>query len=233
MLGSRLAFVFIVHELFEIKTENSITIDGQKLWVRTNSPDLKVVNRTLFDSEFKAIELTNPQVIIDIGAYIGTSAIYFARKFPDASVYAIEPENENFDLLQKNTANFRSVKLFKGAIWGKQEQRALLNRSTGPWGYTISETFNETHATSQMIDCIQLSDFMTMHQIEWIDLLKIDAEGSEKSIFQNAELWIDKVTVISVELHDRIVEGCTTAFNEATQNFSRFEQKGEKMTAYK
>ena len=97
----------------------------------------------------------------------------------------------------------------------------------------ISETFNETHATSQMIDCIQLSDFMTMHQIEWIDLLKIDAEGSEKSIFQNAELWIDKVTVISVELHDRIVEGCTAAFNDATQNFSRFEQQGEKVTAYK
>ena len=227
MLGSRLAFVFIVYELFEIKKEKSITIDGQKLWVRTSSPDLKVVNRSLFDSEFKALELTNPKVIIDIGAYIGTSAIYFARKFPDATVYAIEPEDENFDLLQKNTANFQSIKLFKGAIWGKQEQRALMNRSTGPWGYTISDTFNETLPTSQMIDCIRLSDFMTMHQIDWIDLLKMDAEGSEKSIFQNAQFWIDKVAVISVELHDRIVEGCTAAFNEATQDFSRFEQQGE------
>ncbi len=233
MLGARRAFDFIYYDIFGIRKEKKIIVGGQKLWVRTNSPDLKVVSRTLFDSEFKTLKLTNPRVIIDIGAYIGTSAIYFATKFPEATIYAIEPEAENFELLEKNTTNFESIKLFKGAIWGRDERRELMNRATGPWGYTVSNTTNTTKATAQFIDCISLTHFMADNQIEKIDLLKIDAEGSEKSIFLNSHDWIGNVQVITVELHDSIVEGCTAAFDKATRNFSRFEKQGEKVTAYK
>ena len=70
--------------------------------MRTNSPDLKVAIRTLFKSEFENIELSNVSFIIDAGAYIGSSAIFFAEKFPNATIVAVEPEIGNYAMLLKN-----------------------------------------------------------------------------------------------------------------------------------
>ena len=45
-------------------------------YIRTNCPDLKVTLRTLFNSEYDNINLENPLIIIDAGAYIGTLAFF-------------------------------------------------------------------------------------------------------------------------------------------------------------
>ena len=47
--------------------------------------------------------------------------------------------------------------------------------------------------------------------------IKIDIEGSEKEIFSDpqAKEWIQKSKIISCELHDRMVEGCSDAFHDA------------------
>ena len=69
--------------------------------------------------------------------------------------------------------------------------------------------------------------------IESIDLLKMDIEGGEKDVLENAQGWIDCVDTITVELHDRICMGCDRAFYLATKDFVRFEKQGEKVTAYR
>jgi len=48
------------------------------------------------------------------------------------------------------------------------------------------------------------------------DLLKVDIEGSEKSMFEHCDAWIDRVRMIVVELHDRFMPGCQSAFESAT-----------------
>src|SRR4051812_16185801 len=42
-------------------------------------------------------------LIIDAGANIGASAVYFGCTFPAAHIVAIEPARSNFELLQANT----------------------------------------------------------------------------------------------------------------------------------
>lgn len=42
-----------------------------------------------------------------------------------------------------------------------------------------------------------------------IDILKIDIEGSEYEVFdENAEKWISNVSLLLIELHDRIKPWC-------------------------
>jgi len=67
--------------------------------------------------------------------------------------------------------------------------------------------------------------------INMIDLLKVDIEGSEKEVFQHHKTWIGSVDTIAIELHDRIKEGCSAAFNIATRSFT-FDRKNA-MTVFK
>jgi hypothetical protein len=74
---------------------------------------------------------------------------------------------------------------------------------------------------------------MKEHDIDSIDLLKMDIEGEEKDVLEKSSGWIDRVDVLCAELHDRICMGCDRAFCLATKDFRTFERHGEKITAYR
>ncbi len=226
-------YLCLFDKLIGRETIRMLTIDGTRIYVRTNTPDLKVAISCLHLKEYDGIRCMNPEVIIDAGANIGMSTLFFAQKFPQAQILAIEPEASNFDLLQRNTADYPNITTIKAALWGVGEQRPILDRHTGHWGYTVSETANRTEVTGQQIRCLTVADLMDQYQIKKIDLFKIDIEGAEKNVFENAGPWIERVDILAVELHDKICMGCDRAFYLSTQNFQIFEKHGDKVTAYR
>lgn len=211
----------------------NVIIKGTQVYVRTNTPDLAVAISSLHDEEYGHLRLPQPKIIIDAGANIGTSSVYFAQQFPNARIFAVEPEASNFQLLRKNVAQYPNVVAVQAAFWGAIGTRKIQNRFTGHWGYTVAETTNRTQETGQEINCVTIDSFMKEHGIESIDLLKMDIEGGEKDVLENSQGWIDSVSTMTVELHDRISMGCTRAFYLATKDFSVFETHGEKVTAYR
>lgn len=227
------ALLCILDEIRKRGRERMIAINGVPIHLRTNTPDLFVAISGLYEEEYAYIHLSNPQVILDAGAHIGTSSIFFARKYPNAQVIAIEPEEENFDLLLKNTSQYKNIVAIRAAIWGTPEKRILQNRFTGQWGYTIAETSNRTESTGEEIDCLTIDILMKELGITSIDFLKMDIEGSEKDVLEKSAGWIDAVETITAELHDRICAGCEQAFYFATKDFKTFEMRGEKITAYR
>ena len=183
--------------------------------------------------EYDYLSLSSPKTIIDAGANIGTSSIFFARKYPGAHILAAEPKISNFELLKKNTQNYHNIVPIKAALWSKNCTRTIQNRFTGHWGHTVSETENRTESTGQKVNCVTVVSLMEEHGIESIDLLKMDIEGGEKDVLENSQVWIDSVDTMTVELYDRICMGCDRAFYLATEDFVKFEKHGEKVTAYR
>lgn len=227
------AFPCILDELLNLEKIRVLEIAQTKIYLRTNTPDLQVAVSSLVDGEYEQIRCKDPQFIVDAGANIGTSAVHFAKKYPEASIIAIEPEEGNYEMLLKNTQGYPNVTAIKAAIWGSDDKRTIQNRNTGHWGYTISETENQVESTGQEIDCLTINSLMKKHEKEFIDILKMDIEGGEKDVLEKSSEWIDAVNVITVELHDRICMGCDRAFYLATQDFKTFEKHGEKVTAYR
>lgn len=227
------AYLCIFDELLGREVVRSIAINGNQIYVRTNTPDIDVAVSSLCDKEYDHICLTAPRVIIDAGANIGTSSIFFAKKYPGAHIFAVEPEAGNFELLKKNTQKYPNIVPIRAAIWGNDCTRTIKNRFTGHWGYTVSETTNRTESTGQEIHCVTINSLMKEHGIEAVDLLKMDIEGGEKDVLENSQGWIGSVDTMTVELHDRICIGCETAFQFATKDFEKFEKHGEKVTAYR
>jgi FkbM family methyltransferase len=209
------------------------TIDGVSLWLRTCTPDYEVAQNALVFGEYKNIKSDAPRVIIDGGANIGTSSIAFARRWPEAKVFAVEMEAENFKILSDNTKAFQNIKPIQAALAANTRPIEIFDRHTGPWGYTIVETTNAKQSTGQLVGSVTLDDLMQQYNLAAIDILKLDIEGAEKEIFLAGGEWINKTKIIAIELHDQIYSGCDRAFYLATRDYSVFERNGEKVTAYR
>ncbi|MFA5317851.1 MAG: FkbM family methyltransferase [Patescibacteria group bacterium] len=115
-------------------------------------------------------------VVIDIGAHIG----YYTRLFSkltgaEGKVISFEPEPDNFQLLQKNTANLKNVKLFNLAVSDQNNKIAFFKVKNSTGCHSIIPTDN---ADKIIISAITIDNFINQNDIK-IDVIKIDIEGGE------------------------------------------------------
>lgn len=174
----------------------------------------------------------NPKTIIDGGGNIGLASVFFANRFPDAKIFCIEPDAENFDLLKFNTQPYPNVKPIQAGIWHKPAYLKVVDKGYGHWGFMVQEvSANEPNA----IYSVSINQLMRENQLSEIDLLKLDIEGSEKEVLtENYHDWLPKTKVLVIELHDRMKAGTTKAFFKAITEYDfSVEQIGENMVCYR
>src|SRR5690606_26561856 len=86
-----------------------VVVDGRKhiLYLRTKN-DLSA-SFEIFVSEVYKTSCKEPQLIIDLGANFGETALYFHKTFPRAHIISVEPSPDSFRRLQKSFADFDRV----------------------------------------------------------------------------------------------------------------------------
>lgn len=210
--------------------EIAISFAGVKYPVnlRLNTSDLLTCVKIFFKQEYE-IELTKkPGIIVDAGANIGLASIYYANKYPDAMIIAVEPEYSNFSLLKKNVAPYANIIAVNKALWGEKAMLDIVDPRLDKWGFQTHIRKSGAKDISTMgIEGITINRLMDENKIDHIDILKVDIEGAEKEVFQSGDTWISKVGIIAIELHDRYKMGCSRSFYNATNSFDVEIRKGE------
>src|SRR5262249_1478293 len=159
---------------------------------------------------------SEPRFIVDAGAHIGCSALFFASSFPRANVTAIEADPGNYQLLLRNTRDHQRIRAIHAAVWHRQEAVVIANAQDDPWGFRIKSADGECTT----IRGLTISEIISEYGFEKIDLLKLDIEGAEKEIFEAGDLdWMNRTDAIMIELHDRFRPGCEAAFLDAAKRF--------------
>jgi FkbM family methyltransferase len=204
-----------------------------KIVIRTGSPDLPVALSCLqgeFDELLNAVPTLRHPFIVDAGGYIGTAAIVFAEAYPDATVVSLEPSAENFALLQRNVAPYKNILPIKKALAPKAGRLILKDRGTGQWGFTLvpKPADNAASAVKEEVECTTLDQLMREFGVDGIGILKLDIEGGEHALLSHNMDWISRTDAICIELHDRIVAGCSDLYHEATAGRHNSKMKGEK-----
>jgi FkbM family methyltransferase len=184
----------------------------EKIILRKNTSDDHIfVDLFMFNELRLPIEF-NPKLIVDAGAYGGYSALYYSRKYPNAKIIAIEPEQSNFDLLITNTKHLDNVTRIKAGIWHSDSYLKVVE-TFAKCAFVVKEVSEDDSYDAK---AISIDSILKNSEFDTIDILKVDIEGSENELFSvNSESWIHKVNVIVIELHDRYRDGCTTAFYSA------------------
>jgi len=197
------------------------------VWLRPNSTDVMTMREIFIDRDYE-FQMSSPvRVIVDAGANIGLATLYFAQKFPNAKIIAIEPEAGNFSLLKNNTENYPNVITLKAALWCTSGHISLQDPGRGAHGFITVSSTGPSCDEDKLVQSLSMSDLINSHQIECVDLLKIDIEGAEKEIFESSAEWIDRVSVVVAELHERFKPGCVQAFDEATHHMRTVLERGK------
>jgi len=200
----------------------------RSLTIRKKTSDWEVFKAVFVRGEFNLPVKIKPGLIIDAGAYTGFSTLYFANKYPNAKIIAVEPEKSNFDILVKHTNNFKNIIRLKAGLWSSRALLKIVDKGTDKWSFEVDEV---AEGNKFDIHGVTIGDLLEMSGCEKIDILKIDIEGSEKELFSNNyESWLPKVNIIVIELHDFMTQGCSSAFYSAIKKQDWHEYtKGEKV----
>jgi FkbM family methyltransferase len=162
----------------------------------------------------------SPSTIVDAGAHIGMASILFALKYPAARIIAVEPEASNFAALVRNTAPYKAITPIHAALWRENGEVTL-----GPSNVHPKGAFQIVENGKQRVRAITMDTLLSESGISSIDLLKVDIEGAELEVFKCCH-WIENVSVIAIELHDRVRPGCSVVVKTAA-NGMHFNQQDE------
>ena len=190
----------------------SIDWQGMRLYYRPGSSDPWAIYNHLMkpperDEYAPPPELPlsrqDVQIVLDIGANVGATALYFSQVFPNAAIYAFEPAPDNFAVLEKNAANCDRIRAFNFAL-GARDETLELYASDNPinfGGYSLHATGSDT---SQKISIPVRSVAAVLSELSLtsVDVIKVDTEGAEWDILTAfPESVLRSAKYITGELH--------------------------------
>jgi FkbM family methyltransferase len=116
--------------------------------------------------------------IIDAGANIGLSVLYFKFLFPKSKIIAIEPDPTAFEYLEENIAQnkIQGVELIKACVSDLKGKEIFYSSEN----LINSSLFGEGKGIAVYAVC--LSDLLEKSAF---DLVKLDIEGAETKVFQD------------------------------------------------
>lgn len=211
------------HAAFSVNSGNgrlipmSLPFLPHPLWVRAGTSDINVFDQVFLTGQYDFEDLAslNPTTIVDAGAHIGTSTIFFAHLFPNANIIAIEPEESNLTLLRRNIEPYPRVNVLRAGLWDRNCFLRIANPTADTWAF---QTVKADPGLDR-VPGISIEGVLNLLGNTRLNLLKLDIEGAEKQLFADpAATWLDSLDVLIIELHDRFTPGCAQALYKSIGN---------------
>jgi len=138
---------------------------------------------------------TKNPLIIDCGANVGLSVVFFKMLYPHAKIIAFEADPYVYQVLEKNVASFgfSDVELHNTAVWS--EETVMSFHVEGSWGGRVCDP--EEVIKKIDVRTVKLSDFLDQK----VDFLKIDVEGAETEVIKDCAGKLRNVNHLFVEYH--------------------------------
>ncbi|MEN9407125.1 MAG: hypothetical protein RLZZ455_341 [Candidatus Parcubacteria bacterium] len=160
--------------------------------------------------EYRFTASKKAPVIIDCGAHIGTSVLFFKSLYPNSVITAFEPNPKSFALLSENSLlhKLKRVKLIHAALAEKKGKALLYVGAVGKnpwtWGDSLVRnlSYSTEHTSSISVPTVRLSRYIQAP----VDLLKMDIEGAELTVLLEIAHKLRYVKKIILEYHGSLAK---------------------------
>ena len=150
--------------------------------------------------EYENIKVEENDIVLDLGANIGIFSLYAESK-KSKHIYSFEPIKEYYEMLKENLKNYKNIQFFNSAISYKTGKSKIVRNFDNNTILTeVYDQFGIKNENKTEIDTLSINDFID--NIEKIDFMKLDIEGSEYDIFENITNYnLNKISKIVCEYH--------------------------------
>ena len=150
-------------------------------------------------------------LILDLGANIGLSALYFAKNWPAAHIIAVEPDKENFLMMEENLGGLRNVLAVNAAVASEDGAVRIVDPGASFWALRTELALPGAADTVPAMSIESLIKLAPPNCRPFI--AKIDIEGFESELFSKNTDWVKSFPIIIIELHDWLLPGQGTSNN--------------------
>lgn len=158
---------------------------------------------------FEPLFGTDEPLILDVGAHRGETIRFFKAHFPNCQVIAFEPDPDNLIACQALTSEFDRVEVHSLAIGEENATVTFWRQDVSHLGglLPISPGSRDSlgyakRAPNTPIDVsvVCLNSFCRQHRLSYINLLKIDTQGTEVAVLSGAKDVLHGVACVMVEV---------------------------------
>jgi FkbM family methyltransferase len=173
--------------------------------LRPASNDIYTLDEIFIERVYAGVleSVQHAEVIVDLGANIGLSSIFFLGHYPGSRVIALEPDPRNYRILKENLRRFSAVQraqAVEAAAWQRDgrvrfvppEQPGHVNQ-----GMLVADETERGKTVFGMAMPSIMSTAATTH----VDILKVDIEGGEVGLLAGDTSWLANVKCIAIEFH--------------------------------
>lgn len=189
-------------------------------FVRPGTSDAGVLIQAMAREAYSYVLPSRPiHLVVDAGANIGDSTVWYANQFPEALVVAVEPDPANLNVLAMNCLPYgERISVLHAAVWPHAEK--MLTVSGECFGAQVAESDAAHGLTCSSIDPLGILD---QTPFDVIDIFKIDIEGAEEALFSgDCDAWLAKTRSIAVEIHSP--DAARAVFSATERNGFKHEQ---------
>lgn len=150
-------------------------------------------------------------IIFDVGACTGETALQYKGLFRKSTIYCFEPFAPSYEMLKKRISDSANIKCYNVALSDRAGQVDFHVNQYFPTNSMLAthvdsaKNWNDrVYVTKDVIkiDSLRLDDFVAQNQIDKIDILKMDTQGTEYQIIEGAAKCLeqDKISLIYLEI---------------------------------
>lgn len=180
--------------------------DGIRLRYRLNRGDLQGIREVWIDDCYRfPIDLGTVGTIVDLGANIGLTSVYLARRYQARRLVAVEPVASNAALVRENLAlndiPGHVIEAVVGPAGGIAYFRDAVNSNVG---HLVSDDLAGDDARE--VISLDMQAVFGHLGAEKVDLLKVDIEGAEHDLLSGDLAWLVQVRALMIEFHTGMVD---------------------------
>lgn len=192
---------------------------SSEVFLRPKTTDVDVFEQVFLQRDYQVKLPPAPEYLIDAGAHIGLASVYFANRFPQCHILALEPELSNYRLLECNAKPYSNITPLRAGLWSRRASLKIKDPCSGTWSFQLKEGA----VGEGDVDVITVQEAMQHIGADRIGILKMDIEGAELEVLQTSNAWIGKIDALIVELHGELRKEGSRVLEAAVRS-GEFEQ---------
>lgn len=192
--------------------------EKERVWLRPCDSDLFVASQIFGNREYDLgadvtsrlnlvsaswLEEGIQPVVIDGGANVGYSSIFFSSTYPTAKIIALEADPRTYLMLEGNVSHHPNISPRLAALWSHDRGVDLHIGSRQSWSNFISD--REPSSGNELTPSVRLDQLVGVN--DRVLLVKLDIEGSERDACSTSREVLRSSPVILIEPHDFMLPG--------------------------